>query len=74
MLLYTDGVSEAEDAKSAQFGMERLEAALLAARGRPTREVVGHVIEQVAAFVGGAPQSDDITCVALARSERPAGS
>ncbi len=69
LLLYTDGVTEAENAGSAQFGVERLEQAILAARHKPARFVVEHVIERVAAFVRGAPQSDDITCVAVVRRQ-----
>jgi len=68
VLLYTDGVTEAEDASSAQFGMARLEASILAARSRPARRLVEHVIESVRAFVVKAPQSDDITCVAIVRA------
>jgi sigma-B regulation protein RsbU (phosphoserine phosphatase) len=65
LLLYTDGVSEAEDPQGAQFGMKRLQEAVLAARGKPARLVVEHVAERVAGFTNGAAQSDDITCVAV---------
>ena len=65
LLLYTDGVTEAEDMLAAQFGTKRLQDAILAARGKPARLVVAHVVERVAAFANGAPQSDDITCVAV---------
>jgi serine phosphatase RsbU (regulator of sigma subunit) len=70
LLLYTDGVTEAENAQSAQFGTQRLEQALLEMRGEPARTVVERVIKRVTEFVKGAPQSDDITCVAVVRSER----
>jgi serine phosphatase RsbU (regulator of sigma subunit) len=70
LLLYTDGVTEAENAQSAQFGMERLEQAILETRGHPARGVVEHVIKRVAEFANGAPQSDDITCIAVVRKER----
>jgi sigma-B regulation protein RsbU (phosphoserine phosphatase) len=70
LLLYTDGVTEAENAQSAQFGMERLEQTILEMRGHPARRVVEHVIKRVAEFAKGAPQSDDITCVAVVRTER----
>ena len=70
LLLYTDGVTEAETSQSAQFGMKRLEAAILEQRGQPARSVVEHVIKRVAEFAKGAPQSDDITCVAVVRNER----
>jgi sigma-B regulation protein RsbU (phosphoserine phosphatase) len=65
LLLYTDGVTEAEDPQGAQFGMKRLQDAILSARGKPARLVVEHVVERVAAFANDAPQSDDITCVAV---------
>jgi sigma-B regulation protein RsbU (phosphoserine phosphatase) len=70
LLLYTDGVTEAENLETAQFGMKRLEQAMLEMRGRPARSVVEHVIERVTAFANGAPQSDDVTCIAVVRSER----
>jgi sigma-B regulation protein RsbU (phosphoserine phosphatase) len=70
LLLYTDGVTEAENGQTAQFGTQRLEQALLEMRGEPARTVVEHVIKRVTEFVKGAPQSDDITCVAVVRRER----
>jgi phosphoserine phosphatase RsbU/P len=69
LLLYTDGVTEAETSQSDQFGMKRLEQALLETRSHPAREVVEHVIKRVAEFARGTPQSDDITCVAVVRNE-----
>jgi serine phosphatase RsbU (regulator of sigma subunit)/CHASE2 domain-containing sensor protein len=65
LLLYTDGVTEAEDTQTAQFGMRRLQQAILETRDAPARRVVEHLVAQVVAFAGGAPQSDDITCVAI---------
>jgi serine phosphatase RsbU (regulator of sigma subunit)/CHASE2 domain-containing sensor protein len=70
LLLYTDGVTEAETSQSDQFGMKRLEQAILEMRSHPARAVVEHVIKRVAEFARGAPQSDDITCVAVVRNER----
>jgi serine phosphatase RsbU (regulator of sigma subunit)/CHASE2 domain-containing sensor protein len=70
VLLYTDGVTEAESSHSAQFGEKRLEQAILEMRGDPARRVVEHVIKRVAEFAKGAAQSDDITCVAVVRNER----
>ena len=43
--------------------------ALLEMRGHPARRVVEHVIKRVAEFAKGAPQSDDITCVAVVRPQ-----
>jgi serine phosphatase RsbU (regulator of sigma subunit) len=67
LFLYTDGVSEAEDPQSQQFEMPRLEQALLEVRGRPAQSVVEHVVKRVVEFARGAPQSDDITCIAIVR-------
>src|SRR5262249_34517514 len=70
LLLYTDGVSEAEAAGGAQFGMERLQQTMRDARGQSAHGVVEHILESVAQFTQDAPQSDDITCVAVVRNER----
>ena len=70
LILYTDGVTEAENVQSAQFGMERLEQAILEMRGHPARSVVQHIIKRVTEFTKGAPQSDDITCLAVVWNER----
>ncbi|HEY2135795.1 MAG TPA: SpoIIE family protein phosphatase [Xanthobacteraceae bacterium] len=69
LLLYTDGVTEAEDPQSALFGSERLEQAMREMRGQPARGLADHVIKRVTEFAKGAPQSDDITCVAIVRNE-----
>src|SRR5258705_4522943 len=70
LLLYTDGVTEAENSQLAQFGTNRLEQTILETRGHPARGVVEHVVKRVAEFTKGAPQSDDITCVAVVWNER----
>lgn len=67
LFLYTDGVTEAENFESAQFGTQRLEHALLDMQGKPARNVIEHIVERVAEFASGAPQSDDITCIAVVR-------
>jgi serine phosphatase RsbU (regulator of sigma subunit) len=70
LFLYTDGVTEAESSQSGQFGVKRLEQAILEMRGHPARGVLEHVIKRVTEFARGAPQSDDITCVTVVRNER----
>jgi serine phosphatase RsbU (regulator of sigma subunit) len=68
LFLYTDGVTEAENPQLAQFESARLERALLETRDQPARRVVEHVVKRVTEFAKGAPQSDDITCVAVVRN------
>jgi len=69
VFLYTDGVTEAEDPGAGQYGTARLEDALLALRDRPAGEIVDGVMARVAAFADTAPQSDDITCIAVVRRD-----
>jgi phosphoserine phosphatase RsbU/P len=66
--LYTDGVTEAEDPKAAQFGEDRLES-LLARKGHGAHAShwIVRVETAVREFARGRPQFDDITCLALRR-------
>lgn len=65
LLLYTDGVSEAFDRNDQAFGDERLLAALDPALGAEAQ--CEALLAAVQAFAGDAPQSDDITILALRR-------
>jgi serine phosphatase RsbU (regulator of sigma subunit)/anti-sigma regulatory factor (Ser/Thr protein kinase) len=65
LLLYTDGVTEAEDNDVNMLGEERLLACLNAAPTRKAGDLVESVFAEVNAFAGDAPQSDDITVLAL---------
>ena len=62
LFLYTDGVTEAMNGSGEQYGEKRLESDLVAA---PSFLFVEKLREQVAAFVNGAEQSDDITMLSL---------
>ena len=59
LFLYTDGVTEAEDAYSQQFGEERMQQVLHGRR--PSAEHLQSMQDAVSEFVGEAPQSDDLT-------------
>ena len=67
-LLYTDGVTEAEDPEMLQFGENRLED-LLAKKGHgaSASQWIARIEAAVRAFARGRPQFDDITCLALRR-------
>ena len=62
---YTDGVTEATDAKSRLFGEERLLAALGAAGSEKPEVLLPALRREIDAFVKDAPQFDDITMLAL---------
>ncbi len=66
LLLYTDGVTEAEDAAARFYTRDRLVARLAEAEDAATpAALVQHVLADLTGFVGAAPQADDITALAL---------
>jgi sigma-B regulation protein RsbU (phosphoserine phosphatase) len=71
LFLYTDGLTEAENIRHEQFGEQRMEQALNASLALRPREIVDAMDAQVAAFVGEAEQSDDLTLMAV-RYQKPA--
>jgi sigma-B regulation protein RsbU (phosphoserine phosphatase) len=68
LFLYTDGVSEAFNAADEEFSEERLENVLRGGALSPCRDLIGSVDASLLAFAAGAPQSDDITMVAVRRT------
>ncbi len=69
VLLYTDGVTEAENEKGEQFGMERLQALFAVSPPPNSREATKAVFDAVNEFAGDSPQFDDITCLTLRRGK-----
>ncbi len=65
LFLYTDGITEAQNVNNEEFGEERLDAILAGLGQVPAREIVTTIVDEVRAFAGDAPQSDDITCIAM---------
>ena len=65
LCLYTDGVAEAVNADEAFFGRARLLEALNRRPEGGAEEIILGVTREVDAFVGDAPQFDDITMLAL---------
>ncbi|MGA3325347.1 MAG: SpoIIE family protein phosphatase [Terriglobia bacterium] len=62
LVLYTDGVTEAENAEEQQFGESRLVETMLAQRHLPVRSLLETIVANVKKFSTG-EQSDDITLV-----------
>lgn len=65
LLLYTDGVTEAHDPYNELYGEKRLEKTLAGDGNRAVRDTIEIVFESVERFADGAPQADDITCLAV---------
>jgi serine phosphatase RsbU (regulator of sigma subunit) len=70
LLLYSDGVPEAQNEAEAFFGEERLLSVLRLSRDRTAHEVQEAVLAEVRAFVGEAARFDDLTLMILARGAR----
>lgn len=66
LVLFTDGVTEADRADGSLFGDDRLTAALIAAAGSDPAQLVSHIAAVVNDFAEGCPQADDITLLCLA--------
>lgn len=65
IVLYTDGITEAENARGEWFTLNRLIGTLEAAGSGKPKDVANRVLEDVFAFAAGHPQSDDIALMVL---------
>ena len=65
LLAYSDGVTEAFNVHDEAFSEERLQNMIRAVAASPARNVVQRLLEEIDSFCTGAPQTDDITIVAL---------
>ena len=65
IVIYTDGVSEAENSHDDQFGMDRLAAVVTDARSSSAREIHGGIRNALKDFVGDEPTHDDSTLIVL---------
>jgi phosphoserine phosphatase RsbU/P len=65
LVLFTDGVSEGMNARTEEFGEDRLEESIRGSRDLPADQIIARIEKDVIAHAGGAPQSDDITMMVL---------
>ena len=70
LFLYTDGLTEAMNAKHKLFGLERTTATLTNCVSLSTEQIINKVNETVKAFVDTAEQSDDLTMLAVQYTRR----
>ena len=61
LFVYTDGVPEATNARNEFFGTDRMLEAMNRDRSAQPRQLLANVRDGIEAFVGSAPQFDDIT-------------
>jgi phosphoserine phosphatase RsbU/P len=67
LVIYSDGVTEANNISEEEFGEERLVQILRGNRTKPAGAIVNAIMEALGKFTMGAPQGDDITLVVARR-------
>ncbi|MGI9106807.1 MAG: PP2C family protein-serine/threonine phosphatase [Pyrinomonadaceae bacterium] len=65
IVLYTDGITEAEGADGAEYGRERLESKVREGRTRSARELIEFLHADVLEWTEGRGASDDVTFVII---------
>ena len=65
LVMFTDGINEAVDAKGEEFGTERLREVVLSNAGSSVQEIQQSILKAVSEFVHGADQADDMTLLIL---------
>jgi sigma-B regulation protein RsbU (phosphoserine phosphatase) len=65
LILYTDGITEAENADLEMFGQNRLERIILASDRVSANGLCQEILTAVRTFTGDHPQSDDITLMVV---------
>ena len=65
LVLFTDGITEANNAAEEEWGEHELAEALTRMHGRVAEEIVSELFQAADVFAAGAPQHDDMTAVVL---------
>jgi hypothetical protein len=65
LIIFTDGLVEAENSRQEEYGETRLLAAIDAAQSTEPEEMLRRLMFELDAFVGTTPQHDDVTCMLL---------
>jgi len=65
LVLYTDGVTEAESESGEQFGTQRLEQLIARHAGLESSQIIERVVDAVLEFAGERGQNDDLAMVVV---------
>lgn len=65
LVLYSDGLNEAQNEQLEEFGLERLHAVAAECAGQSATTISEAILGSVAEFVGSAPQMDDVALVVV---------
>jgi len=69
LVLYTDGITDAQNTAEECFDLERLRGVVKTHHGKPARELLETLLGQVHTWVGTASQFDDITLMVIVREK-----
>jgi len=67
LVVFTDGVVDAENTRGEEYDESRLMALCQSSAAGSAADILATLMSSVAAFVGAAPQRDDLTCLILRR-------
>lgn len=67
LVLFTDGVTEAENEKEEQLGLEDVASMLAPLHATPAADILDKIDQQVAAHIGTVAPGDDVTMMAVTR-------
>jgi sigma-B regulation protein RsbU (phosphoserine phosphatase) len=67
LVIYSDGITEAMDAREEDFGEERLVALVNDHREGSSSELIEKIIQAARSHSGDVPQMDDMTVVVIKR-------
>ncbi|MFT4636981.1 MAG: sigma-B regulation protein RsbU (phosphoserine phosphatase) [Verrucomicrobiales bacterium] len=68
LVLYTDGINEAQDSEGDEFGLEQMREIILEAAPQGADHLMAQLYAKVEEFVGEYPQTDDMTLVVLEKT------
>ncbi len=68
LVLFTDGISEAQDSSGSEFGVHRLIDLAKTQPSAPAREMMRSMVAAASEFRGNAPVKDDLTVMVIERT------
>ncbi len=71
LVLFTDGVTEAENESEEQLGLDPVADLVSTLHGAPAPHILETIESHVHAFMGNAPAADDVTMMAVTRTRVP---
>jgi len=63
LIIFTDGLPEAENSRQEEYGETRLLSAIAAGAATAPSDMLKRLMAEVDLFVGSTPQHDDVTCL-----------